>query len=94
MPGLRPGWDRGLSEPTCADIDVAAAARRLSQARARAGAELVTGARVEAAERGGGRWRIETRAGAFEAGILVDAAGAWADEVAALAGERPLGIRP
>ena len=91
IPGLRPGWNRGLSEPTCADIDVAglhAACLRAAQA------ELVTNARMTGAEREGGRWRIATAAGAFEADLLVDAAGAWADEVAVLAGERPLGIRP
>ena len=92
--GLRPGWDWGLNEPTCADIDVARLhAAFLKRARAR-GARLVGDARVEQARREGGRWRIETKAGFFEANILVDAAGAWADEVAAAAGERPLGIRP
>jgi D-arginine dehydrogenase len=91
IPGLRSGWNRGLSEPTCADIDVAGlhgACLRTAQA------ELVTNARVTGAAREGGRWRIATAAGAFEADLLVDAAGAWADQVALLAGERPLGIRP
>ena len=91
IPSLRPGWDHGLAEPTCADIDVAGLhAACLRAARA----ELVTNARVTGAERAGGRWRIATTAGDFGAGLLVDAAGAWADEVAVLAGERPLGIRP
>src|SRR5205085_356299 len=43
IPGLRSGWDRGLSEPSCMDIDVAAlhaAALRMAKA------DLVTGARV------------------------------------------------
>ena len=40
------------------------------------------------------RWRLADRAGTFEADILVNAAGAWADEVAAMAGERPIGIQP
>ena len=93
IPGLRPGWDKGVAEPSCADIDVAALhACYLKRARA-SGAVLVTDARLAAAERGR-RWRIETSAGAYEADILVDAAGAWADEVALAAGERPLGIRP
>jgi D-arginine dehydrogenase len=94
IPGLRPGRDWGLYEPSCADIDVAALhAAYLKRARAR-GAELVVDARLERAERSGGAWRLDTRAGRFEAGILVDAAGAWADQVAAIAGERPLGIQP
>ena len=92
--GLRPGWDHGLAEPSCADIDVAALhAAYLRQAR-RNGAELVTGARIEAAERGQSGWRLSTPAGDFQAGILVNAAGAWADSLAQIAGQRPLGIRP
>ena len=94
IPGLRAGWDRGLSEPTCADIDVAALhAAYLKRARAR-GAVLVTDARVERAERRCGAWQIQARAGVFEADILVNAAGAWADAVAKAAGERPVGIQP
>lgn len=90
IPGLRPGWDRGLAEPSCADIDVAGLHAAFLGAARRAGAELVTGVRVEAIAREGGRWRI----GPHSADVLVDAAGAWADEVAILAGERPVGIRP
>ncbi|HEX8640771.1 MAG TPA: FAD-dependent oxidoreductase [Allosphingosinicella sp.] len=94
IPGLKPGWDWGLHEPSCADIDVAALhAAYLKRARAR-GAVLVGDARVERADRQGGRWQIETSGEAFEAAILVNAAGAWADRVAAAAGERPLGIQP
>src|SRR5205085_7680384 len=79
---------------TCADIDVAGLhAACLKRARA-GGARLVTDAPLLRAERRGGRWRIETGAGAYEADIIVNAAGAWADEVAARCGERPLGITP
>jgi D-arginine dehydrogenase len=88
IPGLRPGWDWGLAEPSCADIDVAAL-----HAACLRGANLVTDARLLRAERNG-RWRIETTAGAFTADILVNAAGAWADEVARATGEKPLGIQP
>ncbi|MFN3944378.1 MAG: NAD(P)/FAD-dependent oxidoreductase [Allosphingosinicella sp.] len=94
VPGLRPGWDRGLEEPSCADIDVAGLhAAYLRRAR-RLGAELVTDARLLAADRTGAGWRLETAAGTFEAAVLVDAAGAWADEVARLAGAAPIGVQP
>lgn len=87
--GLRPGWDRGLAEPSCADIDVAALhADCLRRAKA-GGAVLVTDAPLKTAARGA-RWQL----GDYEADLLVDAAGAWADDVAALAGEPRLGIRP
>jgi D-arginine dehydrogenase len=95
VPGLRPGWTLAIAEPACADIDVAGLHQHyLGQARA-AGAELRTSARLEAAEREGEGWRLSLgRAGEARARVIVDAAGAWADEVAALAGARPLGVIP
>lgn len=94
LPALREGWNEGLWEPSCADIDVARLhAAYLGRARA-LGARLVTDAEVGEARREDGGWRIETTAGPFAGRILVDAAGAWADRVAARAGQRPLGIQP
>jgi len=92
--GLREGWDEALWEPSCADIDVARLHGDYLAAARRAGACLVTDAAVERAERAGGVWRISTRAGEFEAAVLVDAAGGWADDVAKSCGADPLGIRP
>ena len=94
IPGLRPGWDFGLGEPSCMDIDVAALhAAALGEAR-KAGAALLCDAAVLALAREAGRWRIETRAGLVDAGVVVDAAGAWASPVAALAGASPIAITP
>ena len=94
LPGLRPEWTLGVYEPSCEYIDVAGLhAEYLATAR-RAGAELIVSAALEAAVRENGRWRLDTRGGRFEADILVNAAGAWADSVARLAGARPLGIQP
>lgn len=94
VPGLREDWTEGLLEPSCSDIDVAALhAFYLKKAR-RAGGRLMTSAGVRRLERREGRWSLETSAGGFEAEILVNAAGAWADEVAQLAGARTIGIRP
>ena len=92
--GLKEPWREGLAEPSCADIDVAALhALYLRRAR-QAGASLVNLACLERAERRGGRWHVGTRVGAFEASVLVNAAGAWADEVAVASAVRPLGIQP
>jgi len=63
------------------------------EARANGG-EIVTGAPVRALRRDGASWRAETPAGAFAAPHVVNAAGAWADRVAALAGVRTLGLVP
>jgi D-arginine dehydrogenase len=94
LPGLLPGWVAGLLEPSCADIDVAALhGSCLARAR-RDGARLVTGAEVRGLRRDGAFWALETPAGAFKARIVVDAAGAWADRVAAMAGAAPVGLQP
>lgn len=93
IPGLRDDWRRAVYEPSCAYIDVAALhAAYLADAR-RAGVELRTDAALEEATRDGVRWHIRTRAGDLTADTIVDAAGAWADEVARRAGVAPLGIR-
>ncbi|QAY80111.1 FAD-binding oxidoreductase [Sphingosinicella sp. BN140058] len=94
IPGLKPQWRRGLLEPTCADIDVAALHAHYLKSAATAGARFVTGAGLRSAARAHGRWAVETAAGVFTADILVDAAGAWADEVAIAAGLAPIGIQP
>ena len=95
IPGLRPEWTLAIAEPGCADIDVAGLHQHYLARIRRAGGELRVGVRLEAAEREGEGWRLSFgRAGEARARVLVDAAGAWADEVASLAGARPLGIAP
>ncbi|MEA3065393.1 MAG: D-arginine dehydrogenase [Sphingomonadales bacterium] len=94
VPGVRGGWRAGLLEPSCADIDVAGLhGLYLAQARRRQ-ARLMTGAEVRALHRQGGGWTLETAAGTFRARIVADAAGAWADRIAALAGAAPVGLQP
>ena len=63
------------------------------EAKAR-GARLLTGARVNAITRDGAGWRVASSAGEFSAKMIVNAAGAWVDEVAAMAGVRPIGFTP
>lgn len=92
--GLRADWTLGVSEPSCAYIDVARLHGDYLASARRAGATLVTDADLHSAEWSSGRWGIVTRGGSFAARVLVNAAGAWADAVAARAGVRPLGIRP
>ncbi len=95
IPGLRPGWTIGALEPQCSDIDVAALHAHYLGAARRAGVTLWCRARLSAAQAVQGGWRL-TMADGREAqcAVLVDAAGAWADEVAALAGVHPVGIAP
>lgn len=95
VPGLRPGWTLGAMEPDCRDIDVAGLHQHYLATARRAGAELWCSARLAAARQDAGGWRLALADGREAvAAILVDAAGAWADGVAELAGVRPLGIAP
>ena len=94
-PLLRDGYAAAaILEPDAADVDVHALHQGyLRQFRARGGV-LVTDAGVTALQRASAKWIVRTAAGEFEAPIVVNAAGAWADEFATLAGLDPLGITP
>lgn len=95
VPGLRPDWTLGVWEPSCAYIDVSRLHGDYLAAARRAGARVETGAELAEAVRDHGRWLLRTTDGRrIEADVLVDAAGAWADRVAILAGARALGITP
>jgi D-arginine dehydrogenase len=94
-PMLRPEWRRrGLVEPDCHDIDVAGLHQGFLRGFGDARATLITDAQVTALDWQGGRWCIESRAGSFTAGTIVNAAGAWADQLAVLAGAMPQGLMP
>jgi D-arginine dehydrogenase len=93
-----------LRPPACAggavfeeaeDMDVSAIhAGFLKGARA-AGAELRLNAEVAALERTGERWIVRLADGErIAAANVVNAAGAWADAVAKLAGANPVGLVP
>jgi D-arginine dehydrogenase len=94
LPGIRSGFDDALAEPSCADIDVAALHAHYLGAARRAGGRLLCDARVVGIERAGPGWRLTTEGGHVEASVIVNAAGAWASEIAALAGAMPIAITP
>jgi len=95
VPQLREEWAQtAIWEPGCADIDVAGLHQSYLRAARRAGATLATNARALSMKRTGGLWQIATPAGDFTASTIVNAAGAWADEVAGFAGVRPIHIQP
>ena len=92
---LRPGYVAAAAhDPTTANMDVNAIHMGyLRKARAD-GTEVVTNAEVTALEHKGGKWHVTTPAGAFAAPVVMNAAGAWADVVADLAGVRQIGLVP
>jgi D-arginine dehydrogenase len=95
VPGIRAEWRRGLLEPSCADIDVAGLhAAYLRQLRI-SGGEIRTDSRLSSAERKDDSWAVRLADGSqMTASVLVNAAGAWADSVAEVAGVQPLRIEP
>jgi D-arginine dehydrogenase len=94
-PMLRPGWAVAAAiEADAQDLDVAGlfeAYRRLALQR---GAVLRTSAGVRAARRHRDGWRLGTDPGPVTASVVVNAAGAWADQVGAMFGAAVLGLTP
>jgi D-arginine dehydrogenase len=93
LPGLASEWTEALWMPSCTDIDVAGAHQLFLKQAKQGGAVLRCSAPLQRAEHGSD-WQIEAGEQRFAAGILVNAAGAWADQVAAFAGVPPIGIQP
>ncbi len=95
VPGLLPAWQHAVSEPACADIDVAGLHQHYLTAAKRADVELRASHRLTHAVREGEQWHLRFEKGQEgRARTLVNAAGAWADPVAQIAGAQPLGIIP
>jgi D-arginine dehydrogenase len=94
IPGLRAGWDHGVWDPSCADIDVAGLHQACLAHFRRNGGKILCSAPVTSARRSGEQWVVDAGSERFTAPLIVNAAGAWADEVARRSGVSPLGIRP
>ncbi len=95
VPVLRPEAARiGLYEPGAADIDVNELHQGFLRALRARGGQLRTGVDIAAIERGPGHWYVDTGATTYRAPVVLNAAGAWVDQVARLAGVAPLGIEP
>jgi len=100
VPVLEPQFAQaGLYEPGAADIDVNGLHQGFIRGLKQRGSRLECGVQIHSIERARGEWLLEvTMRGAqphtLRAPLVINAAGAWADEVAALAGVALLGIEP
>ncbi len=83
------GW-----EPDARGIDVDALHQGFLRGLRANGGEVVVKAGVDALARKNGLWQARTPAGTFEAPIVVNASGAWADTVGVMAGCQPVGCTP
>ena len=96
LPCLKPeAVAAGLSEPDAADIDVHALHQGYLRGLRQRGGQLLTQAEVTALQRQGDAWAVTLADGrVLQASSIVNAAGAWADVVAGLAGVPPIGLEP
>ncbi len=84
----------GALDPDAMDIDVNAVHQGFMRGARAQGTVVITNHRVLAAERLQGRWQIQLAGGEFvRAPVLINAAGAWADEIAQACGAQPVGLR-
>lgn len=93
VPILRPeAVAAACYEQGAQDIDVDRMLTGFLRRARRHGAELVLNAEVTGITRGA-NWRVEAGGMLFEAPVVVNAAGAWADQIAHMAGVAPVGLR-
>ncbi|HLT11761.1 MAG TPA: FAD-dependent oxidoreductase [Micromonosporaceae bacterium] len=94
-PVIRPGWAAGAAiEPGAQDLDVAGLFQHYRRRALAAGAVLQTRAALMSGKPDGKGWVLHTAAGEIRADAVVNAAGAWADQVAVRCGVEPVGLRP
>lgn len=79
-------------EDAAADIDVDALLQGYLRQFRDAGGWLLTNAAVTGFLRRAGIWQVDTRVGAVSTPVVVNAAGAWADDIAQLAGTATIGL--
>lgn len=95
VPILRPSEVRAaVLETGCGDIEVNRLHQGFLRQAREAGARILTSAGEIGVSQVGGLWRVRSGAWEVTAPILVNATGAWADEVAAKAGVEPKGLQP
>jgi D-arginine dehydrogenase len=95
VPILRPERvHRACIDPNALSLDAHGLLDGYRRQLAGGGGRVVNNARVERLEQGEGGWIIGFREHTLIADVVVDAAGAWGDELAVMAGIRPLGLLP
>lgn len=85
---------RAMFEPDVFDIDVYALHDAYLRGVRRAGAEILFEAEIKALSYANRVWRVRTESQSYSAPLVVNAAGAWVDTIAELAGVNRIGIQP
>jgi D-arginine dehydrogenase len=95
VPALKPDYVAGgVFEPDAMDMDVHALHQGFLRGLRARGGEVRTDAEVTGLVRESGAWTVRSKAGTAQAPVVVNAAGAWCDQVAGMAGAAPVGLVP
>jgi len=95
QPLLRTGYAvAGMLDAGGHDIDVDALLQGYLRRFRAEGGQLVADAGASELQRDGGMWRVTAGGREYAAPVVINATGAWADEVAALAGAGQIGLVP
>ena len=81
-------------EPDAADMDVHSIHQGYLRGVRRAGGTLVCNAEVTALSRSDGVWNVQAGGQTYQTPVVLNAAGAWADAIATLAGVPRIGLQP
>jgi D-arginine dehydrogenase len=81
-------------EPDAMDVEANALHQGFLKGLRARGGKVMTNCTIESVARVDGDWSVVTGAETFRAPVLINAAGAWADEIAALAGAPLIGLQP
>ncbi|MDP6346510.1 MAG: FAD-binding oxidoreductase [Alphaproteobacteria bacterium] len=95
VPALRQDYvDGAVSEPEAMDIDVDALHQGFLRGVRAKGGEIRTEAEVTALSHDGDGWSVTTSQDELRAPVLINAAGAWCDVIAGIAGLPGIGLVP
>ena len=95
FPALREeGLDRVVVDEGAGDIDVHCLHQAYLNNFLKNGGQIKPSTRIDSATRNGEHWNLETKMGDIPVDLIVNAAGAWGDQVAIRAGVEPVGLQP
>ena len=94
VPILGPAVTRAAYHAAAQDIDTDRMIQDFAKRVRLNGGQIVQNARVDAISFENTHWTVRSGQTSFTAGIIVNAAGAWADQIATLAGLAPIGLQP
>ncbi|MGN0924653.1 NAD(P)/FAD-dependent oxidoreductase [Ectopseudomonas mendocina] len=83
-----------LFDPSAADIDTAALHQGYLRGIRQQGGEIHCNREVLSIDRDGEGWQVECAGQCYRTRVLINAAGAWCDELARLAGLPGIGLQP